>query len=182
MSFTASWFIRNISFETGFLKVHVRLLTCWFNEMVQCVNRPSDCVTLGVAVLIFVPSLWVHGFVHLIKEIQLFCHFVDTFFVWPGILFAVTTPQLDLNVEQTSANLNQLLRLPATNQCDLYPWVHLATLKARHYVYSITISSIHQKSQASQMRQEETQTWDIFWFLNFYMLLFLSTTTIHVCK
>jgi hypothetical protein len=116
-------------------------------------EHPSDWVTLGVAVLIFVPSLWVYGFAHLIKQIQLFCHFVDTFFVWPRILFAVTTPQLDLNVEQTSANLNQLLRLPATNQCDLHPWVHLVTLKARHYVYSIIISSIHQKLQSSQIRQ-----------------------------
>lgn len=125
----ASCLITSISFEIWFLRVHVRPLTCWFNEMVHFVNHPSDWVALGVAVLIFVPSLWVYGFVHLIKQIQLFCHFVDTFFVWPGILFAVATPQLDLNVEQTSANLNQLLRLPATNQCDLYPWVHLVTLR-----------------------------------------------------
>lgn len=153
MSFIASWFIYKHFFETVFLRVHVRLLTCWFNEMVHFVNHPSDWVTLGVAVLIFVPSLWVYGFAHLIKQIQLFCHFVDTFFVWPRILFAVATPQLDLNVEQTSANLNQLLRLPANNQRDLHPWVHLATLKARHYVYSIIISSIHQKLQSSHMRQ-----------------------------
>lgn len=162
MSFTASWFIRNISFETGFLTVHGRLITCWFNEMVHFVNHPSDCVTLGVAVLIFVPSLWVHGFVHLIKQILLFCHFVETFFLWPGILFVVTTPQLDLNVEQTSANLNQLLRLPATNQCDLYPWVHLATLKARHYVYSIIISSIHQKSNPDKWKNKKLKLGTFF--------------------
>lgn len=153
MSFIDSWVIYKHFFETVFLRVHVRLLTCWFNEMAHFVNHPSDWLTLGVAVLIFVPSLWVYGFAHLIKQIQLFCHFVDTFFVWPRILFAVSTPQLDLNVKQTSANLNQLLRLPATNQYDLHPWVHLVTLKARHYVYSIIISSIYQKFQSSQVRQ-----------------------------
>ena len=46
--------------------------------------------------------LWIYSFVHVIKQIQLFSRFVDTFFVWPRIPFVVATPQLDLDVEQPS--------------------------------------------------------------------------------
>lgn len=98
--FMASWFFQNYFISNWIShRVHMRLLTCWSNKSVHFVNHPSQWVTLGVAVLVF-SFLWVYGFVHLIKQIQLFCHFVDTFFVWPRIPFVVATPQVDLNVEQ----------------------------------------------------------------------------------